>query len=47
MAKPSKCPRCKGTNIACHLGWCECLDCYYEWSYSCYQLVRQALKKLA
>lgn len=48
MAKPTKCPRCKSTNISCHLGWAECNNCDYEWSYAeqIAFLVRQVLKKL-
>ena len=48
MAKPTKCPRCKSANISCHLGWAECNNCDYEWSYAeqIAFLVRQVLKKL-
>jgi hypothetical protein len=48
MSKPKRCPRCESTNILCHLGWCECLDCDYEWSYSqaLHRLLGRVFKKL-
>lgn len=47
MSKPERCPKCKGTNISCHLGWAECFDCYYEWPYKqTRRLMRRVFKKL-
>ena len=47
MSKPKRCPRCESANISCHLGWCECSKCDYEWSYleRLRQLMRQVFKK--
>ena len=31
---PECCINCKGSDILAHLGYAECYECGYEWSYT-------------